>query len=127
MGILPDAALGSDEDALPHPADLLKNPGEDLFAGGRTVNVGVIEQGVAGLVRGDARHLARFNSFRRDLAVVPSAGDAHAAVAQAGRDEGGCADLLGAHKVTKYIAGRTLISNLLSGCTLCHDLMHYVA
>ena len=77
-----DAAFGGDEDAVAHAGDLAEDLAEDALGFAAAVDVGVVEEGVAGFVGGDDGAPAGGPAVGGDFGRVPSSRYAPAAVGQ---------------------------------------------
>ena len=78
-----NAALGGNQDARAHGRNLFEHLSEDSLRDAIAINVGVIEEGVAGLIGGQHRAPPDGLGIDAQLVGVPRARKAPAAVSQA--------------------------------------------
>ncbi len=69
----------------------------DRFAKGSTVDIGVVKEGVSGLVRGEKGLASHFFVGGGEIGRVPGSGYAHTPKGNLGNSEGGLTESLGFH------------------------------
>jgi apolipoprotein N-acyltransferase len=100
-----NAALGCNHHALTHRRILLEDLSKDRLGHAIRINIGMIKQGISGLIRGQDRLPSLRVSIPRYNRRIPRAGNAPAAVCQPAASNSACAQLNGFHGTNRQFEG----------------------